>query len=326
MTEFLVGGYGADGGGEATGISRARSHPDGRFEWLGVVAETASPSWLTVAGGRVFAALEPSSVLEAYEWVDGALALVDSAAAGGELPCHLALDGGQLITACYGDGAVAVADAGAGLALRQVLPGTGSGPLPAQEGPHAHHVLVLADVVLTADLGADLLHVHTRHGDELVRTDSVPLPAGTGPRDLLALPDGRVAVLGEWSCELLLLEPRGATFEVVQILALPGATPGDDQAAALGLSADGRHVVAGIRGADRIAAVALADDAASAAGWTSTRGTWPRHLVVDGGFVHVANQLSSTVTTFRWADDGTFTPVGDPVPVPSPTCLAALAG
>ncbi|TPX00975.1 beta-propeller fold lactonase family protein, partial [Schumannella luteola] len=120
----------------------------------------------------------------------------------------------------------------------QRLEGSGSGPLPAQEGPHAHHVHVLPDGrVLTLDLGADRLHVHERLADgSLARTDSLALPPGTGPRDLHALPSGELALLGEWSCELLVLDPMGHEFEVTQILALPDATPGRDQAAALGLS------------------------------------------------------------------------------------------
>ena len=49
-----------------------------------------------------------------------------------------------------------------------------------------------------------------------------------------------------------------------------------------------------------------------------------RHLLVDGDFVHVANQLSNAVTTFRVGGDGILTQVGEPVPVPSPTCIAAV--
>ena len=132
-------------------------------------------------------------------------------------------------------------------------------------------------------------------------------------------------MLGEWSCELLLLEPAGESFEIVQILALPGATAGEDQAAALGLSADGRFVFAGIRGSNRIASIALDADAARPVGWAPSGGDWPRHLVVDGGFVHVANQLSNNVATLRIGDDGTLTPHGEPVAVPSPTCLTPVS-
>lgn len=323
MTEFLIGGYGADMGGTATGVGRARSHPDGRFEYLGAVAEAPSPSWVAVAGTRVFATLEGTGEVASWRISDPDYRLIPitRVGSGGTNPCHLAVIDGIAIVASYTDGAVAVVSSSG---PEQVLAGSGSGPLEAQEGPHAHHVLVLDDGrVLTADLGADLLHVHTWADSRLTRTDSVPMPSGTGPRDLLVLPDGRLAVLGEWSCDVVVLEERGDTFEVVQIVGLPGATPGVDQAAALGLSADGRHVFAGIRGSNRVATL-LVDDTLSGVGWVDCGGAWPRHLVVDGDFVHVANQLSSTVTSFRIGDDGTLTSVGEPAAVPSPTCLAAI--
>lgn len=319
MTDFLIGGYGPAMGGSASGIGWGRSQFDGTFSYGGVLAEADSPSWLLADGERVWAALEGSSELAGFTWADAGLTEVSRVPSGGVSPCHLALSNGAVIVANYTDGAVSVHRDGA----RQDLPGSGSGPLPAQEGPHAHHVLALDRHVLTLDLGADLLYVHRWDGDQLERTDAVPMPPGTGPRDLLELPDGRVALLGEWSCELLLLEPMGDTYEIVQDVALPGATPGSDQAAGLGLC--GRFVVAGIRGANRIATFAV-DDIVSGVAWAPSGGDWPRHLVVDGQFVHVANQLSSTVATFRLSEDGIPSLVGGPVAVPSPTHLLPVSG
>jgi 6-phosphogluconolactonase (cycloisomerase 2 family) len=179
--------------------------------------------------------------------------------------------------------------------------------------------------VLSVDLGADRLHVHRWIDGLLERIDSVALPAGTGPRDLIELPGGELGLLGELSCELLLLEPVGDAYEVVQILALPGATPGADLASALGLSPDGRHLYAGVRGVNRIAIIELEADGAIAVGWVDSGGDWPRHLVVDGGLLHVANQHSSAVATFRMGAGGSLTLVGSPVAVPSPTHLLPLS-
>ena len=328
MTEFLIGGYTADMGGEAQGIGRARSHPDGRFEFLGVAAEIDSPSWLAVDGGTVYAALEGAGEVASFTRTDEGLAATGRLAAGGGSPCHLAVADDAVLVACYDDGAVSVVgldEQRAVARLRQVLPGEGSGPLPSQLGPHAHTVHPLADGrVLSVDLGADRLHVHRWIDGLLERIDSVALPAGTGPRDLIGLPGGELGLLGEWSCELLLLEPVGDAFEIVQILALPGATPGNDQASALGLSADGRYLYAGVRGANLVAIVELEADGAIAVGSVSSGGDWPRHLVVDGDRVHVANQLSSTVATFRIGVNGALTPIGPPAPVPSPTHLLPL--
>jgi 6-phosphogluconolactonase (cycloisomerase 2 family) len=317
VTRFLIGGYGSDMGGTGTGMLWARSAPDGRLEVTGLAAELDSPSWITVDGDRVVAALEGVGAVVEAELTGARLEPVAHHVVG-RYPCHVAVAGGVPIVACYGDGIVWT-PAGA------LEPSGERGPLDAQDGPHAHHVLALPDGrILTLDLGTDRMYIHRIEGSALVRVDELPFPPGTGPRDLLALPDGRIAVLGEWSCELLLLEPMGSTFEIVQILPLPGAAAGEDQAAALGLSADGRFVFAGIRGANRIATLALDADAVRPVGWVPSGGEWPRHLLVVGEFVHVANQLSNGVATFRVGEDGMLTQVGDPVPVPSPTCIAAV--
>lgn len=324
MTALLLGAYGPDMGGGALGISAAASAVDGSLAIEGLAAEAASPSWIAVRGDRFVATLEGTGEVAWFArgadgWVaDGVVST------GGMHPCHAAfLDDDTVAVACYGDGAVVVLRHGED-APAQRLDGAGSGPLAAQEGPHAHHVHVLPDGrVLTLDLGADRLHVHRRGADGLLeRTDSIPLPEGTGPRDLLALPSGELALLGEWSCELLILDPAGSEFEIMQILPLPGATPGEDQAAALGLSIDGRHLFAGIRGADRIAVVALEADGARAVGSVPSGGRWPRHLLVDGELLHVAHQLSNGVATFRVGSDGIPVEIGS-VATPAPTCIIA---
>ena len=195
-----------------------------------LVVEVDSSSWLLAAGDVVHAALEGTDEVASYSRTDDGLTPLARVAAGGVSPCHLAVSEGALLAACYEDGAVAVLDLderGAVAGLRQVIAGEGSGPMPKQDGPHAHTVHPLADGrVLSLDLGADRLHVHRWTDGRLERIDSVALPAGTGPRDLIELPGGELGVLGEWSCELLLLEPLGDAFEIVQILALPGGTAG----------------------------------------------------------------------------------------------------
>lgn len=322
MTELLVGAYGPDMDGGAAGITTASSRPDSSVVLTGDGPAAASPSWVAVRGDRMVAALEGEGRLawfarEATGWrADGVTDL------DGRWPCHAAfLDDDTVAVACYGDGAVVVARAGASRPLQRIE-GAGSGPLPAQDGPHAHHVHVLPDGrVLTLDLGADRMHVHLRRPDgSLERVDSLALPAGTGPRDLCALPSGELALLGEWSCDVVVLDPAGHEFEVVQILALPDATAGRDQAAALGVSSDGRFLYAGIRGADRIAVIALEADGLRALGSVPSGGRWPRHLLVDGELLHVADQLSDAVVTFRIGDDGMPVQLGATA-TPSPTCI-----
>ncbi|TXK17372.1 beta-propeller fold lactonase family protein [Homoserinibacter sp. GY 40078] len=320
MTGLLIGGYGPDMGGLGAGIALAHSTDTGLD--AGEVLPIASPSWVAIRGDRMAAALEGAGAVAWYRrgargWIaDGVTTDV------GEAPCHLAfLDDDTIAVACYLDGVVAVVRAGESVPMQRV-PGTGSGPRSAQEGPHAHHVHVLPDGrVLTLDLGADRLHIHHRDASgELERVDSIAVPAGTGPRDLARLPGGELALLGEWSCEVLVLEPAGESFEIVQILALPGAVAGEDQAAALAISNDGRVLFAGIRGADRVARIAIEADGLRALGWVESGGHWPRHLMVDGGLLHVANQLSDAVATFLIDAEGELSQQGMAA-FASPTCV-----
>ena len=133
------------------------------------------------------------------------------------------IGGKHLIVANYADGHVCVhpiATDGSLLAPTQVLAGEGHGPLPAQEGPHAHWILPLPDGrVLSTDLGADRIYVHHWRSRELARVGVVRHAAGTGSRDLHLLPvadhshattfgaDWRVAVVGEWADTVTLLGP-----------------------------------------------------------------------------------------------------------------------
>ena len=105
-------------------------------------------------------------------------------------------------------------------------------------------------------------------------------------------------------------------------VALPGREPGD-QAAAIGFSSDGRSVYAGLRGSNQISVLRASDDGRTLTpvGSVSTAGDWPRHLAVDGDVLHVANQLSNTVASFRLGADGMPVLIADPTPVASPTYL-----
>jgi 6-phosphogluconolactonase (cycloisomerase 2 family) len=221
-------------------------------------------------------------------------------------------------------------------ALRQTLVSAGSGPNPAQDGPHAHSTLVRASgprgsTVLSADLGADRVHVHSVVDGNLVRTSSVVLPPGTGPRDLLDL-GGRVILLGELQGTIFALGGDGGDSapERWRVLAA-GTLAADwvegDHAAALAVDGSGRFLYTGLRGSNRIAVIRLSDLSPVAA--VPCGGDWPRHLcVIPGGvsagadLLLVANQLSSTVAAFRLDPvTGIPHPLGSPVDVASPTFL-----
>jgi 6-phosphogluconolactonase (cycloisomerase 2 family) len=320
MSRFLVGAYSADMGGTAEGIVSLVSRADGTLENAGLVASLDSPSYLLGAKGVVYAALEGVARVEAFD--ARSLAPLGDASAGGSYPCHLSRFGDTTIASCYGSGTLGVLSS-APLALTDTLQGLGNGPHPAQEGPHAHSTFSLdGATVFSADLGADRVNIHSLVDGILTQTGSFLLPAGTGPRDFRLHPSGRVFLLGELSLEVLELAIDGDTIAIVDTVRIPGAEDGD-HAAEISLSDDGAFAFVGLRGSNRISTLAV-DSTLTALGWVDCGGNWPRHHIVDGEMLHVANQLSNSVTSFTIQSDGALAPVGQPTPVASPTFILRL--
>ncbi|WP_241519712.1 lactonase family protein [Bifidobacterium callitrichidarum] len=214
----------------------------------GLLADVPSPTWLERDGDLLYAVLEDANEVAAFRIGRDDAANVGNAAddaatngsdermaapsltelsrvaAQGVSPTHAAiaiddLGAKHLIVACYADGHVSVfpiASDGSVLDATQVLTGEGHGPLPAQEGPHAHWILPLPDGrVLSTDLGADRIYVHRWNAGVLERVGAVVLAPGTGPRDMHLLPvagdaatQWRVAVVDEWGDTVTLLGPK----------------------------------------------------------------------------------------------------------------------
>jgi 6-phosphogluconolactonase len=318
-----VGGYTPEMDGVGRGIAAIR-RTGSTLEYMGVVAETESPSFLTRAGDVLYAAGESGPSVSAFRITGTSLEPLGIQAAAGTNPCSLTVVDTLLIEACYGDGAIGVHrldESGAPGRVIQTLNDSGNGPHRAQDGPHAHDALRVDETtVLTTDLGTDRVHIHTISAEGLTRTGSLVLPAGTGPRDLVLHSSGAVWVLGELSNEIVVLVRDGETFVIDSQVALPGAKVGD-HSAAMAVTADQRFVYVGHRGTNTLS-VASADATGRLTPVTSVAcgGDWPRHATVDGSYLHVANQLSSTVSTFSLDDNGIPTLVGS-IAVPSPTYL-----
>jgi 6-phosphogluconolactonase len=310
-SRIWVGGYTDDMTGTAEGIGLLLVAADGSLENHGLAVAADSPSFLTSSGDTVYAAGEAARVVSAYRAVGNELHFLGLQNTAGELPCALAVlgDRAALAVACYGDGTVDVhplSPDGAIQKTGQSLRGVGKSSRINQTGPHAHSALqVDATTVLTADLGTDTVYLHTLDGDLLTRTGSISFPQGSGPRDLLLHPSGVLWVLAELSHEIFVLERDGERFAIRSSVALPDAEPGD-HAAALARSADGRFAYAGLRGSDRIAVFAVSEDGRelTPVGSVWSGGGWPRHLVIDGEYLRVANQLTNSVVTFTLGADG----------------------
>jgi 6-phosphogluconolactonase (cycloisomerase 2 family) len=317
-----IGSYTVSLGGEALGIGAAATREDGTLEFIGLAAETSSPSFLAngLVPGIVYSTDEGSGRVEAFRRVDDfGLAAIGGRAVSGGSPCHLSVTESHLYVSNYGDGSVDVfpLDTEGRIGeLAQTLQGSGSGPADDQGGPHAHATHVVGPTVLSADLGADRVHVHGVRDGVLERIGTGVFPAGTGPRDF-ADSAGRIYLLGELDGGVYRIDEAAQTIASGRVVADWVA---GDHAAALAIDEAGTFAYAGLRGSNRVAALRLDDLSPVAA--VPTGGSWPRHLVRDGGVLHVANQLSSTVTSFRLEPDtGIPRPIGLPESVPSPTYL-----
>lgn len=326
MSEWFIGGYGADMRGSAPGIQRMTSLADGSLALdPGFQVPFVSPSFLVGRGSTVYAALEGENEIVALN--RDTLAVIGRANTGGVWPCHIGIYGDTAVVANYFDGTLGVLNDDP-LTLTHALGSEGSGPHAAQDGPHAHSSLEIEPgTIVSADLGADRLHLHRLADGRLERTASVALPAGTGPRDLALHASGLLYVLGEHSRAVLVLEWNGTELSLLATSAIPGAEA-TDQAAGLVISDEGL-VYTLLRGTNRVGVLRSSADGRTldGVGWVSSAGDWPRHLALDSAalvettVLHVANQQSSTVASFALGVNGMPTLIGDPTPVPSPTYL-----
>jgi len=320
VSNWFIGGYGADMNGSAPGIVQLHSREDGSLAVdEGFSLPFVSPAFLAATHDTLFAALEGEGQIVAIDRETHTV--IGRAASGGVWPCHIGIYGDTLVVANYFTGSLGVL-VREPLALGTAIGSEGSGPHAAQDGPHAHaSIEVEPGVIVTADLGADLLLVHTLADGELVRTGSFALPAGTGPRDLALHPSGLLYVLGEHSRTLLVLDWRAGELQFVDSIAVPGAEP-TDQGAGLVIS-DAGVIYTLLRGSNRIAVIGASADGRELAGIgsVSSEGDWPRHLALDGRVLHVANQQSNSVASFAIGDDGIPALIAPPTAVASPTYL-----
>jgi 6-phosphogluconolactonase len=322
-TLFWGGSYTAEMDGSSRGIARLRPRAsDGSLEYLGLAVPTSCPSFVAngVHPGIVYATDEANERVEAFRRVGDELVALGGQPTSGKLPCHISATAEWLYVANYfsgtGDVFPLAAD-GTIEPIHQSLAGSGSGPRSDQDGPHAHSTLVLGSVVLSADLGTDQVHLQRWNGAVLERIASTSFPPGTGPRDFAVAPDGRIYLCGELSGGVFELDRDGGILR-------SGASVIDpvegDHWAGLAIDQAGRYLYTGLRGSNRIAVVDAATLTPVAV--ISCEGDWPRNLWLQGEMLYVANEKSSTVTSFR-VDPATGipSPVGSPEAVPTPTYL-----
>ena len=353
MTDVVIGCYTFGAGGRGRRVEVARHDPaSGRWELLtdqDLAEPIAGASDTDAPGGGPespsYLAWHPDGVhlYAAGEESDGrvwalrlaatgrGLGVLGSAATGGAHPCHLAVDpsGRVLLTANYTSGSVAVhrlRPDGRISELTQLVQHQGSGPhAQRQAGPHAHMVYVADEtLVLVVDLGADLIAAYRLDpaAGRLAALSSSTLPAGFGPRHLVALPDDRLAVAGELTGEIALLglDRRSGRATVLDVRPASDVTESPAAPSGIGRTADGRFVVMANRGPDTVASFAVRGERLARVDGMPGGGENPRDLTVLDDRVYVANQESDSITVLRLdPETGALSATGSRFDTPSPT-------
>ncbi|WP_328851769.1 lactonase family protein [Micromonospora globbae] len=334
-----IGCYTAESDGRGTGIMAVRRDPDsGALTPLGTVAPTASPSFLArhPEAPVLYAVNElPDGQVSAWRVdPDGGLTLLGSRATGGGEPCHLAVlpGGGHLVAANYGGGSVAVFPLdprGVPGERSDLVVHEGHGPDPQrQERAHTHMVSPdpAGGPLLAVDLGTDSVYrydVDAPTGRLVPRGPRIRTAAGTGPRHLARHPDGRRCYLvGELDGTVTAydLGDDGSLHERGRFDA--SGWSGHVQPSEVAVRPDGAFLYVANRGVGTIAVFDLRGERPERVGEVAAGGDWPRHFALIGDHLYVADERADVVTVFRVdADSGMPTPAGEPLAVPSPTCV-----
>lgn len=331
-----IGSFTAAGGrGIATAAVDER---DGSLTLLGATDVLPDPSYLTVAGGLLYAVSETADGAVAAFRTDvtpvalaGPPTLVD-----GDGPTHLSVWRERLLTANYGSGSVSAiplrGDGTPDPVGRDVLRHTGSGPHPQrQQAPHAHQVRPdpSGTWALSVDLGTDSVRVCASAGGRLTVHRETALRPGSGPRHLAFHPSGRFAyVLNELAPTLTVCRwdaVDGTLKPLTEVPVLAAAPRGDAYPSGIVVSPDGRFLWTATRGEDTVSTFTLdeAGERPTLRGITPCGGDWPRDIALhpSGRFLYVANERSGGVSWFA-VEDVTGTPVrGGTLRVPAASCV-----
>jgi 6-phosphogluconolactonase len=336
------------------GIYGYRFSPStGEVAPLGLLAETAHPTWLAVHPNQRFLyaanehgkATEPGNTITAFaiDTKTAQLTFLNEVATGGDSPAQIAIDKtGKILVACnVNSGSFAVfpihPDGRLGEASDFIQHHGSSVDPERQTGPHPHSAVFSPDnrFVIIADRGVDRVFVyHLNYSTATLEPNEpafVTLGAGWGPRHLAFHPNGKyLYLIHEMGSRLTTFDydaASGTLKETQTISTLPDGFSGYDHSAELQVDRAGRFVYGSNRGDDSIGvfAVNASTGALTPIQHVSTQGKTPRNFSLDptGTYLFAANQDSDSVVMFRVNHStGKLTPTGKVLKdSPEPTCI-----
>jgi 6-phosphogluconolactonase len=272
---------------------------------------------------------------------DGKLELLNKQSARGSAACYLHVDnpGKTVVVANYSSGSVAslpVKEDGSLGEAASFFQHAGSSVNPArQKEPHAHCIVVSPDnkYAFAADLGLDQVLCYKLDSKQGKITANDPpfarTPAGAGPRHLTFHPNGKkVYVINELLNSVTLFDydsTKGSLREEQTISTLPSDFKGTSYCADLKITPDGKYLYGTNRGHDSIACYSIgADGKLTLVNIEPSLGKGPQNLAItsNGEWLLCANMPGKNVAIFRIdPKTGKIKPVGEPVSMPSPSCI-----
>lgn len=327
---FWTGSYARP---DQNGISRCRFDPETGFTVPGAYPGLTNPSYV----------LEHPALPVLYaveETEEGAVCalgtegdrpeLLGRIGTGGASPCHLSLspDGRWLYCANYMGGSVAVIRLdGAGIPAERtcLVRHEGKGPNPLrQEMAHAHCAVPWRGLIGVCDLGEDRVYLYENKEETLRETAVLHAPPGSGPRHLApdpARPD-LLWCAAELSGEVFCWQQTGPGAFVLRqrIRTLPASFTGENTAAAIRFTEDGKWLLVSHRGADGIAALPVDEDGNAGEPVWSPCVRGPRDFLLRGDTVLAGSQRDGEIRAYT-LEAGRLRDTGFRMEIQEPVCL-----
>ncbi|MDO5539231.1 MAG: lactonase family protein [Eubacteriales bacterium] len=269
---------------------------------------------------------------------DRMLEKVFSVSSEGADPCHLALDenGEFLFVSNYTSGSLSVFRLdpdGREIVLVDHKQHKGCGKnTERQEGPHVHFSGIVDGILYVCDLGLDCLVSYKLDRETGKLSDvkkSVRLPDGFGPRHFAvnSTHPGFIYVVGELTGEVAVLKKNEGVYEIVQkISSLPAFFEGDNTAAAIKFSEDGKVLFISNRGSDSITSFIVLENGMLETGdICSSGGKGPRDFEIFDKMIVAANQYTDNLAVIKYSEDtGKMQLVSKNEEVPKPVMIQVL--
>ncbi|GAB6020697.1 hypothetical protein CHUAL_003366 [Chamberlinius hualienensis] len=276
----------------------------------------------------------------------GLLTFLTSQSSSGNSPCHLNLDSEEkyLVAVNYNNGSVVtfgINEDGTVGTQTDIITHHGSGPNPdRQAGPHTHMVYFVQPVngrpnLHVVDLGLDRVFQYefdnqTGQIKQDVVTASWAANPGAGPRHTVIPSTGKfLYVINEIDSTLsvYLYELAQNVTPIQTVSTLPSGWVGQSTAGEIAIHSSEKFIYGSNRGHDSIAIFLVDSDTGYLAlvGHEPTQGKTPRHFLIEGDYLYVANQDSNSVYKFQInIETGTLTNLGQLADVPNPVCIGLL--